>query len=102
VVGRLNPHLPEDIRILEVADAALDFHARFNARSKTYRYYIRAGAVGDPFTCAFVWQLPEPLNVAAMKEAVASLVGKHEFTAFQSVGTDVASTVRTIFRSDLR
>jgi len=102
LVRALNAHLPEDIRILEVADAAPDFHARFNARSKTYRYYIRAGAVGDPFTCAFVWQLPEPLNVAAMKEAVASLVGKHEFTAFQSVGTDVASTVRTIFRSELR
>jgi len=102
LVRGLNAHLPQDIRILEVADAAPDFHARFSARSKTYRYYIRAGAVGDPFTCAFVWQLPEPLKVAAMKEAVASLVGKHDFTAFQSAGTDVASTVRTILRSEFR
>jgi len=40
--------------------------------------------------------------VAAMKEAAASLVGTHDFTAFQSAGTDVASTVRTILRSELR
>src|SRR5215510_10959164 len=102
VLRALNAELPQDIRILEVTDAAPDFHARFSARSKTYRYQIRAGGPGDPFTRAFVWQLPEPLNVAAMKEAAASLVGKHDFTAFRSAGTEVASTVRTIFRSELR
>ncbi len=102
-IGRaLNAQLPEDIRILEVADAAPDFHARFSARSKTYRYHIRAGTVGDPFTRAFVWQLSEPLNVAAMRDAAASLAGTHDFAAFQSAGTEVASTVRTIFRSDIR
>ena len=102
LVRALNAQLPEDIRILEVADAAPDFHARFSARSKTYRYHIRAGASGDPFTRAFVWQLPEPLNVTAMTEAAAALAGTHDFAAFQSAGTDVASSVRTIFRSELR
>src|SRR5689334_3064493 len=102
IVRALNALLPGDIRILEVADAALDFHARFSARTKTYRYHIRAGTIGDPFTRAFVWHLAEPLDVAAMKNAAASLVGTHDFTAFQSAGTDVASSVRTIFRSELR
>jgi tRNA pseudouridine38-40 synthase len=102
IVRALNTQLPKDIRILEVADAAPDFHARFSARSKTYRYHIRAGTVGDPFTRAFVWQLPAPLNVAAMGDAAALLAGTHDFAAFQSAGTEVASTVRTIFRSECR
>jgi tRNA pseudouridine38-40 synthase len=102
IVRALNAQLPEAIRILEVTDAEPDFHARFSARSKTYRYHIRAGTVGDPFTRAFVWQLPEPLNVAAMRDAAASLAGTHDFAAFQSAGTEVASTVRTILRSEFR
>src|SRR5215470_16834116 len=100
VVRALNAQLPEDIRVLDVADAAPDFHARFSARAKTYRYQIRAGTVGDPFTRAFVWQLPEPLNVAAMTDAAAALVGRHDFAVFQSAGTEVASTVRTIVQSE--
>jgi tRNA pseudouridine38-40 synthase len=99
IVRALNAQLPEDIRILEVVDAPPGFHARFSARSKSYRYQIRAGTVGDPFTREFVWQLPEPLNVDAMTDAAAALVGRHDFAAFQSVGTEVASTTRTIFRS---
>ena len=101
IVRALNAQLPEDIRVVDIADAAPDFHARFRARSKTYRYQIRAGTVGDPFTRAFVWQLPEPLDVAAMTDAAAALVGRHDFAVFQSAGTEVASTVRTIFRSEL-
>jgi len=102
IVRALNAQLPEDIRILEIADAAPAFHARFSAGSKSYRYQIRAGAVGDPFTRAFVWQLPEPLNIGAMTDAAAVLVGTHDFAAFQSAGTEVASTVRTILRSEFR
>ena len=100
ILRALNAQLPEDIRVVDIADAAPDFHARFSARSKTYRYQIRAGTVGDPFTRAFVWQLPEALNVAAMTDAAAALVGRHDFAVFQSAGTEVASTVRTIFRSE--
>src|SRR2546426_8207511 len=48
----LNAVLPDEIRVVEVADAPEGFHARFGARSKTYRYQLRAGEVGDPFTRA--------------------------------------------------
>jgi len=102
IARALNAQLPEEVRILDVADAAPGFHARFSARSKTYRYQIRAGTIGDPFTRAWVWQLAEPLDLAAMRVAAAALVGTHDFAAFQSVGTEVASTVRTIFRSEVR
>lgn len=102
VVRALNARLPADIRVLEVADAAAEFHARFSARSKTYRYQLRTGCVGDPFTRAFTWQMPESLDVDAMRTAAGLLVGRHDFAAFQSAGTDTNSTVRTIFRSEIR
>jgi tRNA pseudouridine38-40 synthase len=101
IVRALNAQLPGDIRVLEVVDAPADFHARFSARSKTYRYHIRAAEVGDPFTRTFVWQLAEKLDVDAMRTAAAALVGTHDFAAFQSVGTETSSTVRTIIRSEL-
>src|SRR5258706_9735964 len=75
----LNAQLPEDVRVLHVTEAAADFHARFSARSKTYRYHLRAGGVGDPFTRAFAWQLADTLDVDAMRVAAPALVGRHDF-----------------------
>ena len=102
VARALNAQLPEDIRVLKVADAPADFHARFSAKSKTYRYQLRAAEVSDPFTRSFVWQLAETLDLDAMRAAAAALVGTHDFAAFQSVGTETRSSVRTIFRSEIR
>jgi len=101
LVRALNAQLPDDIRVLDAVEAAADFHARFSARSKTYRYQLSAGGVGDPFMRAYTWHMPEKLNVNAMRAAAAALVGQHDFAAFQSVGTETASTVRTIFTSEL-
>jgi tRNA pseudouridine38-40 synthase len=98
----LNAQLPEDIRVVDVADVPADFHARFSARGKTYRYQLRAGNGGDPFTRAFEWQMPDALDLDAMRRAAAALVGTHDFAAFQSAGTDTKTTVRTILRSEIR
>jgi tRNA pseudouridine38-40 synthase len=97
----LNAHLPEDVRVTSVEEAAADFHARFSARSKTYRYRIRNTPLADPFDRAYVWHIPEPLDVAAMREAAAAIVGTHDFAALQSAGSDTRGTVRTVSRSEL-
>jgi len=97
----LNAQLPNDVRVIDVVEAPPDFHARFSARSKTYRYRLRAGDGGDPFTRAYVWQMPEPLDVTAMRAAARVLVGSHDFAAFQSAGTETKTTVRTIVRSEI-
>src|SRR5262245_17704623 len=83
----LNAQLPEDIRVLAVEDAAADFHARFSARAKAYRYQLRSGGVASPFDWAYVWHLPERLDAAAMQQAAHTLIGTHDFAALQSVGT---------------
>lgn len=101
LVRALNAQLPTQVRVLSAEDRPLDFHARLSARRKTYRYQIANTATASPFTRAFVWHVPEPLSVAAMREAAHRLVGTHDFSAFQSVGTPTTSPVRTISRSTL-
>src|SRR5262249_49805988 len=76
-----------------------DFHARFDARAKTYRYQIRNGPVASPFERAFVWHVPQALDVHAMDEAARVLEGTHDFAAFQSLGSETPDAVRTLFES---
>jgi tRNA pseudouridine38-40 synthase len=98
-VRALNVHLPPDIRVLAVEDADPSFHARFSARAKVYRYQVRNAPVVSPFERAYVWHVPEPLDIDAMAHAAAALVGTHDFAAFRSVGSDAAGTIRTVVRS---
>ena len=98
----LNAQLPDDLRVLGIEDAAPDFHARFSARAKTYRYQIRSGNVASPFDRAYVWHLQERLDVDAMRTAAQVLVGRHDFGTFQSVGTTVPDSVRTLAHSRVR
>jgi len=97
----LNAQLPEEIRILAVEEAPSDFHARFSARGKTYRYRIRNTPVADPFERAYEWHIPEPLDLTAMRQAAAAVIGTHDFAAFQSAGSQTNGTVRTVTRSEL-
>ncbi len=92
----LNAMLPGDIRVLEVMDAADDFHARFSALSKTYHYRITNGPVASPFARRWSWHVPWTLDVPAMQEAALGLAGEHDFSAFQSAGTEVRSTIRRL------
>jgi tRNA pseudouridine38-40 synthase len=101
VLRAVNAQLPPDIRVTSVEDAGTGFHARFGARRKWYRYQISRAAVADPFTRLYAWHVPEPLDLEAMRLAGSILVGTHDFAAFQSSGGEVASTVRTLTRSEL-
>ena len=111
----LNDILPASIRVLEVTEAAPEFHARKSARSKTYRYRIYRGAICPPFLARYVWHYPYPLEESAMVAAARVVVGEHDFTSFAAVdpervermaaGYNVHTTyfyptnVRTIFAS---
>jgi tRNA pseudouridine38-40 synthase len=100
VVRAINAMLPPDVRVMAAEDVAADFHARFSAREKSYRYQLANVAVMTPFVRAYAWHVPEPLDLAAMRDAAAALVGTHDFAAFQSAGSDVATTERTLTRSE--
>jgi tRNA pseudouridine38-40 synthase len=96
----LNAQLPPDIRVLQVEDAPPGFHARFSARGKTYRYLLRNAPIVSPFERAYVWHVPEPLDMQAMRDAAAALTGTHDFAGFQSTGSDTSGSVRTMTRSE--
>ena len=75
---------------------AAEFHARYAARTKTYRYNLTTGPVASPFTLRHAWHVREALDREAMREAAVRLQGRRDFAAFQAVGTETASTVRTV------
>ena len=81
----LNDILPASIRVLEVTEAAPEFHARKSARAKTYRYRIHRGAICPPFLARYVWHYPYPLEESAMVAAAGVVVGEHDFTSFAAV-----------------
>ena len=92
----VNSVLPPDIAILNCEDVAEDFHARFNAKGKTYVYNILNSNKKDPFLMPFVWQIERPLDIQKMNEFCKTLIGTHDFYGFSSSGRTVENTVRTV------
>ena len=81
----LNDLLPTAIRVLEVLEAAAEFHARRSARAKTYRYRIFREPVCSPFLARYVWHFPYPLDEESMMRAAGVVVGESDFTSFAAV-----------------
>lgn len=93
----INRFLPPDVRVHHARWVDDDFHARYSAISKEYRYRVRASAVDSPFDSAYCWRIARKLDVAAMQQAAQYAVGTHDFCAFMSTGSKVEDTVRTVF-----
>ena len=101
MVQAFNANLPPDIRALEIWPVTENFHARYAAHAKTYRYYILNARVDDPFTFDTCCRIGPELDVAAMQAAAEQFVGTHDFLALCASGSSVAAhgdTVRTITR----
>ena len=104
-VTALNDILPASIRVLEVAEAPAEFHARKSARAKTYRYRMYRAAIYPPFLARYVWHYPYPLNETMMQQAAGLVLGEHDFTSFAAVDRErgledhEVSNVRRIFTS---
>lgn len=92
----LNAVLPPDVRVTSVEEAAVGFHARFSATGKVYEYRIVNAPLVSPFLHRYACHIVPPLDVVAMREAAAALVGRHDFVSFQAAGASVGSTERTI------
>lgn len=102
----LNSLLPGAIRILQADDAADDFHARFSALAKTYRYTIYTGPVMDPLRRLYVHHLPARLCHETMRSCLLELIGTHDFSSFETSGSrdksrDGRGAVRTMYRAEL-
>jgi tRNA pseudouridine38-40 synthase len=95
----LNSLLPGDV-VVRACDRMPDsFHARFDVQSKRYRYHILNRAIAPAIGRQFVWHIRKPLDITAMAQAAGTLVGTHDFKAFEGTGSPRDHTVRTVTES---
>ncbi|MEI6070264.1 MAG: tRNA pseudouridine(38-40) synthase TruA [Verrucomicrobiae bacterium] len=80
----LNAHLPEGVRIMTLRRTKENFHARFSAKGKIYRYTVWSGPVMPPLLLGRAWHVPQALDMAALREACAAFAGRHDFAAFSA------------------
>jgi tRNA pseudouridine38-40 synthase len=99
----LNAHLPEDIRIMEASRAPKNFHARFDAKGKQYRYFIYNHHAHDPLLRHMSWHVPRELDISAMRSGTKHFIGKRDFAAFAATRNyQMESTVRTVTRCEIK
>jgi tRNA pseudouridine38-40 synthase len=99
----VNAHLPEDIRVASARRCAGDFHARFDAVGKQYRYFIWNHPAMNPLLRHQAWQVPRKLDLKAMRHAARGFLGTHDFKSFAaSRNYESESTVRTVRRCDIK
>ncbi len=82
--------------MLTVEDAPEGFHATHDAVGKRYRYQIHNGRTPSVFDRHYAWHYPQPLDAAAMHAAGQALVGRHDFSSFESAGSERPDSIRTI------
>lgn len=102
VFRALNALVPEDIVVKKLEVIANDFHARYDAIGKTYIYRVNTGKTKDPFTRNFAVHHPYSLDIKKLEDALAVLVGTHDFTSFCSTKTDKKDKVRTLYKADIQ
>jgi tRNA pseudouridine38-40 synthase len=95
-VRGLNALLPPSISVQWALPVSPNFHARFDARARTYFYVLRCAAVRSPILVGRVGWIYDSLDVHAMREAADGLLGEHDFSAFRAAECQAASPVRTL------
>ncbi|MFN4226211.1 MAG: tRNA pseudouridine(38-40) synthase TruA [Hyphomonas sp.] len=102
VADALNAHLrPHPIAVLKAEKVSEDFHARFSATTRLYRYIIINRRADLALERGLAWRVPSKLDAAAMHDAAQLLLGLHDFTTFRDTACQAASPVKTLDRLDV-
>lgn len=96
LLAALNAHLPADVAAQSLALTADDFHPRYAAQARRYRYRLYCQPVRDPLRERYAWRVWPPVGLGRLKEASAYLCGTHDFAAFGTPPRTGGSTVRTV------
>ncbi len=98
----INAILPDSIRVKEMTYVPADFHARYDAKAKTYHYLLDNSAYGNVFLEGRAWHFRYDLDIPRMQAACQAFLGPHDFSAFMSSGSDTkGSLVREIYDCSL-
>lgn len=96
IMDYMNTYLPEDIAVIDAVEMPQRFHSRLNAKGKTYQYRVLNSDIPHIFDRRYVYQVEEPLDVEAMRQAADMLCGRHDYKAFTSSKKGRKSTERTV------
>lgn len=94
----LNSNLPDDVNVTWVQPVTEEFHARYSATARHYRYLILNRLVRSSLFRRRAWWLHQPLDAALMQQAADSLLGEHDFSAFRAAGCQARTARRTVTR----
>jgi tRNA pseudouridine38-40 synthase len=97
----LNSLLPDDVAVRAVETAPDDFHARYSARSKQYRYRLLNRPDPAPIQRRTAWVVYPPLNLSAMQKAAEPLIGRHDFVSFASGPLEVKTSLCHLTRLEI-
>ena len=98
----LNSKLKKSIRIQKAEEVEERFHSRYNCKQKTYRYIINNSEHGSAIYKNLEYHIPNKLDIEEMKKAIKYFEGEHDFKGFKASGTSSKSSVRTIYKTDIR
>lgn len=101
IMNYLNRYLPQDISVVDVTLVPDRFHARYNAKDKTYLYKIWNEQYTNPFMRKYSMHVEEKLNITKMKRACQYFIGEHDFTSFSNAKSKKKSMVREIYSIDI-
>jgi tRNA pseudouridine38-40 synthase len=101
LMDAVNGNLDREIRVVQVEQVDSSFHARFSAKSKTYRYRVCTAHVVSPFEYRYVHHYRGPLDAGGMKKAAEVLLGRHDFSAFTVLNSESEDFVRNMTRLDV-
>jgi tRNA pseudouridine38-40 synthase len=96
----LNSLLPDSIIIKQAEDVSLDFHARYDAKSKVYEYRIHNEKLQSPFLRHYAWHISRSLDLKAMEECLEIIKGIHDFSSFYSAGDGKINPVRNMIQTE--
>ena len=97
----LNSNLPDDIYVIDTKEVKDDFHARYNVKSKTYKYIINTGEY-NPIERNYVFQYNYNLDLDKMKEGIKYFLGEHDFRAFVTDNKSKKNCVRKITKATIK
>ena len=101
IPNALNAKLPKDISIVKAEEVDEDFHSRYSAKKKTYRYQVYNSLYRSPIYADISYPVKYDLDIDKMKKEAKSLIGTYDFKGFMSSGSSVIDTVRTIYNIEV-
>jgi tRNA pseudouridine38-40 synthase len=96
----VNANLPPDAAVRALAECAPDFHPRYSAKGRRYRYTLYSAPRRAPLMARYAWHVPAPLALAPMQAASRYLLGRHDFAAFGDDPDEGSNTVRTVAQAE--